>query len=166
MKFVLAIAMFGVTSAALAQPAVKPVPPAFDAMKSLAGDWTAVLDGKQTLSGTVRLLSNGTAVEESFTNDAQHMQMVSVYTPDGDKLAMTHFCDAGNQPRMETPALKHGDNEFAFHMTGVGNLTSAKEGHMVALTLRVEDRDHYSEVWTWSEAGKTATSVFHFTRKA
>jgi hypothetical protein len=145
--------------------AMKATLPAFEQMKSLAGEWTGVLDGKAVLTGTIRTVSSGTALEEQFDNATQHMHMVTLYTPDGDKLAMTHYCDAGNQPHMETSALSANDTEFRFKMTSIGNLAKPSEGHMVALTLSVQDKDHYTEVWTWYEAGKTGTSVFHFTRK-
>jgi hypothetical protein len=168
MKAIVLSGMLALAVCAQAQEKMhaKMTTPAFDQMKSLAGEWNGVMDGKQALTGTIRLVSNGTAVEEAFTNATQHMEMVTVYTPDGDKLAMTHYCDAGNQPHMETPALKAADHEFPFRMTSIGNLAKPDEGHMVALTVSVEDKDHYTEVWTWSEAGKTGTTTFHFTRKA
>jgi hypothetical protein len=93
------------------------------------------------------------------------MQMVSVYTPDGNKLAMTHYCDAGNQPRMATPPLKGTETEFPFSMTGITNLASPEEGHMVGLTIKIDDKDHFTELWTWKQEGKTGTTLFHFSRK-
>lgn len=140
------------------------VSPAFDTMRSLAGEWNGTMDNGATLTNTIRLVSNGTAVEETFSN-AHDTQMVTLYTSDGDKLAMTHYCSAGNQPRMETPPLKTGDKEFPFTMTGITNLSKPDEGHMAALTMKVEDKNHFTEAWTWNEAGKPGTTVFHFTRK-
>lgn len=138
----------------------KPKSAALAQMKLLVGEWNGD-NGVETF----RAVSNGTALEATFSGP-HDTQMVTVYTPDGDKLAMTHYCAAGNQPRMETGTLTGTEKEFQFKLTGITNLAKEDEGHMVGLTIHIEDKDHFTERWTWIEAGKTSTEVFHLTRKA
>jgi hypothetical protein len=145
------------------QAHAQPVPAAgFDALKSLAGQWHGESsDGGVT--NTIRLVSNGTAVEETFENGHDN-QMVTLYTPDGNRLAMTHYCSAGNQPRMQTGAVTAAQKDFDFTFSGVTNLASPDAGHMRHLTLQIADRDHFTETWTWHEKGKDLTTVIRFTR--
>lgn len=144
---------------ALAQPA----PTAgFDTLKSLAGQWHGESsDGGVT--NTIRLVSNGTAIEETFQNSHDN-QMVTLYTSDGDRLAMTHYCSAGNQPRMQTGAVTAAQKDFDFAFSGITNLADPNAGHMHHLTLQIADRDHFTETWTWHDKGKDLTTVIHFTR--
>jgi hypothetical protein len=140
-------------------------PPAtgFAHLKTLVGVWQG--DGPEgALTSTIRLVSNGTALEEIFQTSADD-QMVTLYTPDGDRLALTHYCSAGNQPRMETAALSGSEKELAFAFTGITNLARPDGSHMQALVIRMADADHFSEEWTWRDKGQDKVSVFHFTRK-
>jgi len=136
----------------------------FDRLKTLVGVWGATPGDGKTFTSTIRLVSNGTALEEAFDAE-EHVQMVTLYTADGDRVALTHFCSMGNQPRMETPAVTHDSNEFAFAFTGATNLASLDDMHMHQMTLKIEDSDHFSETWTMHANGKEQTETFHFTRK-
>jgi fibronectin type 3 domain-containing protein len=78
---------------------------------------------------------------------------------------MTHYCAAGNQPRMETIAVTGDQTEFDFSLTGVTNLTSPNSGHMRHLVIQIADQDHFTEQWTWRENGKDRIHTIHFTRR-
>jgi len=136
----------------------------FDRLKTLVGEWEATPEGGKAFTSTIRAVSNGTALEETFDN-VQDRQMVTLYTADGERVAMTHYCSIGNQPHMETPAVSSSANEFAFGFVSATNLTSADDMHMHQMTLKIEDADHFSEVWTMHMNGKEQTTTFHFTRK-
>ena len=84
---------------------------------------------------------------------------------DGERVALTHYCSIGNQPHMETPAVSPSANEFAFGFVSATNLANADDIHMHQMTLKIEDADHFSEVWTMHMNGKEQTTTFHFTRK-
>jgi hypothetical protein len=109
------------------------------------------------------LVSNGTALEEIFQS-SEDDQMVTLYTADGNRLAMTHYCAAGNQPRMETGVITGDTKEFDFSFTGITNLMSPNAGHMHHLVIQIADRDHFTEQWTWRENGKDRTTTIQFTR--
>jgi len=76
---------------------------AFDRLKTLVGEWDGTDPTGKQVEDTFRLVSNNTALEETFQSDKDN-QMVTMYTPDGNRLALTHYCSKGNQPHLETPA--------------------------------------------------------------
>lgn len=57
---------------------------------ALSGDWEADLPGYGKMQDTVRLISNGTAIEETIGTAADNE--ASIYTRDGDRILMTHYC--------------------------------------------------------------------------
>jgi hypothetical protein len=91
--------------------------------------------------------------------------MVTLYTPDGNRLATTHYCAVGNQPRMETAAVTGDQTKFEFSFTGITNLQTSTSGHMRHLEIQIADPDHFTEVWTFRQNGKDESHTFHFTRK-
>ena len=154
----IAIGCFNGLAGAQAQPAS-----GFDRLKTLVGAWEASEPQGRLLTNTIRLVSNGTALEET-SQSAEDNQMVTLYTADGNRLAMTHYCAAGNQPRMETPAVTGDQKEFDFSLTGITNLTGPNSGHMRHLLIQIADQDHFTEKWTWRENGKDQIHTIHFRR--
>ena len=136
----------------------------FEQLKTLVGEWQAKAPSGEMFTSTIRLVSNDTALEETFQG-AKHDQMVSLYHPDGNRVAMTHYCAAGNQPRMETAATTADQKEFDFSFQGITNLPSPDSGHMHHLVIRIADNDHFSEEWTWRENGEEQAHRFELTRK-
>jgi hypothetical protein len=135
----------------------------FDRLKTLVGTWEARGPQGKTLTNIIRLVSNGTALEETFQS-AEDDQMVTLYTPNGKGLALNHYCATGNQPRMETPAVTGDQKEFEFSLTGIANLANPNAGHMRHLLIQVADQDHFTEKWTWRENGKDLVRTIHFKR--
>ena len=129
----------------------------FDRMKTLVGQWDATSpEGKTRI--TFQLISEGTALMELMANES----MVTVYHPDGESIMMTHYCAAGNQPRMR--AQRSGGDSFAFQFVDAGNLKGSTDGHMQRLVIKLQDKDHVTEEWTWTAAGKETTSLFQLQR--
>jgi hypothetical protein len=155
---ILAIGWFAGRAGSQAQPAS-----GFDRLKTLVGTWEAAGSQGRPLTNTIRLVSNGTALEETFQS-AEDDQMVTLYTPNGNRLAMTHYCAAGNQPRMESPAVTGDQKEFDFSLTGITNLANPSSGHMRHLLIQIADQDHFTEKWTWRENGKDQIHTIHFKR--
>ena len=129
----------------------------FHRMKALDGEWDATSsEGKTRI--TYRLISNGTALMETIVNE----NMVTVYHPDGGAILMTHYCAAGNQPRMRAQPSR--SDSIAFEYVDAANIKSSAEGHMQRLVIKFQDADHVIEEWTWKQDGKETTSTFHLQR--
>src|SRR5436305_13423241 len=164
-----AAALPGVCDGARAAPAAVTAADAFDKLKSLAGNWEGKAgDGKGSHPAGVqyRVTGNGGAVVETLMPGTPH-EMVSVYHRDGDDLVMTHYCAAGNQPRMklDRAASKPGELHFAF--TGGSNLDPAKGLHMHEVRLLLLGDRQIESDWTAYNDGKPDhTAVFQLNRAA
>ena len=129
----------------------------FDKMKALVGQWDATSrEGKNRI--TFQLISEGSAVMETVSRES----MVTVYHLDGDSIMMTHYCAAGNQPRMRAQGAK--GNSIAFQFVDAANLKGSADGHMQRLVIKFLDKDHIIEEWTWKADGKETIEVFDLRR--
>jgi hypothetical protein len=165
----LALASLGLAAPALAQqPApehhmIKPTA-GLALLIPLAGEWTGQTPDGKTVRATYQVVSGGTAVIERLQMGAEP-EMVSVYAPDGERVAITHFCSAGNQPQMQTGPVAGDAKQLSFDLVRVGNLATPATGHMHHLTLTLVDKDHLNQEWTWQEGGGGHAALFRFTRK-
>lgn len=139
-------------------------PPAFESLKMLVGTWEGPNPEGGMETDVIRLISNGTAIEE-VVQAKQDNQMVTIYSPDGERIAMTHFCSIGNQPRLETKPTTANQKEFDFAFSGGTNIAGPDDPQMNHLLLRIVDKDHFVEVWGFSMNGKLMESTIQFTRK-
>jgi len=162
--FTLAVAILGLSMGMAKAGDQTKTGTGFDRLKTLAGDWEGKQADGTTFSMSMRLVSNQTALEETI-NGPHDNQMVTLYTADGDRIAMTHYCSMGNQPRMETPAVNGETSVFAFDFTGATNLAHPTDLHMHQLTTRIIDADHISETWTALNGDKSMAYMFEYTRK-
>jgi len=123
---------------------------AFARMKTLVGDWDAKTQmGKAHLS--YELIAGGTALVEKETGEKMPA-MLTVYHLDGDRLMLTHYCMAGNQPRMRAKAFDAGSGKLEFEFLDGTNLTAA-EGHMHSAKIQFVDNDHVKTEWAFYENG-------------
>jgi hypothetical protein len=90
--------------------------------------------------------------------------MIDMYTVDGDKLVLTHYCMMGNQPRMQLKSDEKGTMSFQY--VDGGNMKSRDEAHMDAVDLQI-DGDKLTEKWTSMSDGKPGEVVsFEFKKKS
>jgi len=140
----------------------------FERFKLLAGEWVGKFsegDGKG-MDAVVRykVTSGGTTVVETMAPDSQH-EMVTVIHPDGDDLALTHYCMIGNQPRMKAAGKSDG-NKVAFKFVSASNMKSDQDMHMHEVVFTFIDKDTLKTEWTNYNEGKAAgTAVFELKRK-
>lgn len=139
----------------------------FAMMCSLVGDWAGTVDANgnsNPVETRFRLTGNGSVVSETLFPGTEH-EMVSMYHLDGASLMHTHYCSAGNQPRMVAEPSAEGQTiPFAFH--DATNLPDPKVLHMHEMKLHVIDANHIEEWWTGYLDGKAHhTAHFTLTRK-
>ena len=106
---------------------------AFETFKGFEGKW-AIHSGQKTLpiEMTYEIGSKGSIVTEQFGKE------LSVFYRDGQSLLMTHFCNAGNQPRLR---LRENTRPgvFEFQMFDITNLQSADADHVERVVYRIID---------------------------
>ncbi len=130
----------------------------FDKMKTLAGTWegrvTAVppqpdIDNK-LVHATLRVTSMGNAIFHEMTGADRPDDPITMIYLDNDRLLLTHYCDAGNRPRMTGAASPDGKTvEFEF----LDVAGSTQYGHMHHAVFTVIDANHHTEDWTYMEPG-------------
>ena len=161
-RFTLSILLIALATAAFAQTDAQK---SFDKLKAAAGSWdgpvtinppTPEMGSDTNVHVTMRVTSRGNAlvhemlpgsgVDDPTKND----HPVTMFYLDGEKLLLTHYCDAGNRPRMVARTSADGKTvEFDF-VDVAGNL---QYGHMQHAVFTFIDANHHTEDWTFLMPG-------------
>jgi hypothetical protein len=137
----------------------------FDKLKTLAGTWHATITTdppvKEMGNGAIgdvslRVTSRGNALvhemgESGKPDDpTKYDHPVTMFYLDNDRLVLTHYCDAGNRPRMAARESTDGKTlEFDF-LDVAGN---TQYGHMEHAVFTFIDANHHTEDWTFKLKG-------------
>lgn len=151
-------------SCAVAPAKDSPASAGFEKLKSLAGDWVGQDAEGHPAKTSFRLAAANTAVMETLAASDME-EMVTIYSMDGDGIALIHFCPTNNQPHMRAVPASGKITELSFEFQGAGNLPSIAVGHEHKLVMRFDGSDRLTETWTWRKNGKDTDFVYHFTRK-
>ena len=165
-RFALTLSL--ILAISLPSPASSPgsqASPGFERLQSLAGDWVGTDDRGKAVKTSFKPIAGDTAVMETLAMSGME-EMVTIYSEDGDGIALLHYCPTNNQPRMRAPAPVGEVKELVFAFEGAGNLASPVEGHEHKLVIQFEDNDHITEHWTWRSNGKDIETVYRFARKS
>jgi len=137
----------------------------FDTMKTLAGRWQGPvkveppqpdMGSDAGIQVSLRVTSRGNAlVHEMFEpgkadDPTRYDHPVTMLYLEGDRLLLTHYCDAGNRPRMVARTAPDGKTvEFDFLDLSGGN----QYGHMYHAVFTIVDANHHVEDWTYLMPG-------------
>ena len=136
---------------------------AFTILKSLAGTWegSVQMDEKlrehakgapDTIKVLLRVTSRGNALVHEMgdlnPNDdpTKYDHPVTMFYLQDGKLLLTHFCDAGNRPRM-TAKISDDGKRIDFDFLDVSG--STQYGNMQHAAFTIIDADHHTEEWTF-----------------
>jgi hypothetical protein len=136
----------------------------FELLKNLAGKWEGKLTTVPPMADmegakpeiTMRVTSRGNALvhemKGSGTDDdpIKNDHPVTMLYLDGEKLYLTHYCDAGNRPRMVARTSADG-KKIEFDFVDVAGGT--QNGHMHHAVFTIIDADHHAEDWTFMMPG-------------
>ncbi len=143
---------------------------AFTQLKTLAGTWKNKVSGHhehehaEDSKVIYHLTGAGSALVETDFPETNH-EMVSVYHLDGDDLRMTHYCAAGNQPRLKLDRASSTPARLIFVFDGGTNLDPAKDMHIHAMTMTFGKEGEVDCAWEGYEAGKmSGTTHFQLSR--
>jgi hypothetical protein len=91
--------------------------------------------------------------------------MVSMFHLDGpNRLMLTHYCGAGNQPRMTASTSPDGKT-ITFDFLDATNLATPDAGHMQRVVFTIVDANHHTEDWTFAAGqGKEMKEFFDLHR--
>jgi hypothetical protein len=157
----LIVVLVSLSTATLAQTAApaSEAQSSFNRLKSLSGTWDGKvtttppapeIDGT-TMHVTLRTTSMGNAVIHEMTSPARKDDPITMFYLENDKLMLTHYCDAGNRPRMTAKSSPDGKNlDFDF-VDVIGNM---QYGHMHHANFTIIDDNHHIEEWTYMAGDK------------
>jgi hypothetical protein len=130
---------------------------AFDKLKTLVGTWEAATPkGKAT--ATFELASKGTALLEHLSMTSGE-DMVTVYYVDGNRLLLTHYCEGGNQPRMQATTFDPNSDVISFHFVDGTNVQTPGTMFMHDLSIEFHGTSEVAADWTSFKDGKTSFTV-------
>jgi hypothetical protein len=136
---------------------------AYAQLRSLAGRWHGKVSNGKTVAVSFRETAGGSAVLSEI--EAQGPEdMITMFHLDGaNKLLLTHYCSAGNQPRMQATSSADGKT-ITFTFLDATNLASPDAGHMQSVVIAVLDANHHTEEWTFVDHGKEHKELFDLRR--
>jgi hypothetical protein len=164
LRFMLSVVLLALSTLAFAQSDAQK---SFDKLKTLAGSWEghvttvppqADTEGK-LVQVSLRVTSLGHTLMHEMTIAGRPDDPITMFVVDGDRLLLTHYCDADNRPRMAgrmSPDGKKVDFDF---LDVSGNL---QYGHMQHVTFTIIDANHHTEDWTFALPGEQPPVPAHF----
>ena len=127
---------------------------AYARFQALEGSW----DGRSTKGWAETLryqtIAAGSAVLETSLDAHPGEAMATVFYLDGDRLLLTHYCVAKNQPRLEATAFADGGRTVVFTFRDGGNIPTRERGHMDKAVFVFEAQDRVRSRWTWYQDGQ------------
>jgi hypothetical protein len=132
----------------------------FALLKGMEGNWEGKSSQGQSVQVTFRMTAGGSALMSEIHGNGP-ANMITMFHMDGDRLLMTHYCGAGNQPRMKVIASDAKSVSFEFvDGTNIG----PGDGHMQHVTFSEPDADHHVEEWVFLDHGKEMKELFTLER--
>lgn len=156
------LVVMSLSAAVFAQSAAQK---SFDKLKALAGDWEGPvittppqpeMSTDKPVHITFRITSRGNAMvhemQEAGTasDPTRYDHPVTMFYLDNDRLLLTHYCDAGNRPRMAARTSADGKTVDFDFLDVAGDL---QYGHMQHAVFTTIDANHHTEDWTFVMPG-------------
>ena len=130
---------------------------AFDRLKQLEGSWDASSTKGWRGSHDMRVIAGGSALLSASRIDPHpgaDESMATVYHLDRDRLMLTHYCVARNQPRLVASRIADDGRRLEFEFLDGTNMTSPEAGHMHRAVITIQSPDRYESRWTFYKDGK------------
>ena len=128
----------------------------FDLLKGMEGNWSGKNQQGDPIQVSFKMTAGGSALMSEIHGHGPE-NMITMFHMDGDRLLMTHYCGAGNQPRMKVIASDAKSVSFEFvDGTNIG----PGDGHMQHVTFSEPDADHHVEEWVFLDHGKEMKELF------
>jgi len=127
----------------------------FARFQSFAGTWKARSTKGWTETNTYEVAAKGSVVvNRSFFDDEPNDGMLTTIYLDGDRLLMTHYCEARNQPTLVAATIDDATKRVVFRYVSGTNMKSRETGHMDSAVFEFVDESHVRSRWSWYASGK------------
>ena len=133
---------------------VTPSRAAFEQLKNLEGKWKGRSTKGWEESITYKTIAAGSVVVGNSFDAHPNETMMTMYHLDGERLMLTHYCVAKNQPRLVATSFSDDGKTVTFTFLDGTNLPSRDRGHMDKVIIRFVDNNHVISQWSWYQNGK------------
>jgi hypothetical protein len=128
---------------------------AFERLEALAGSWEGRSSAGWTSRSEIEVIARGSVVLERTNFEAHPGEtMLTLFHKDGPELLLTHYCVAGNQPRLVASSIAGDELHFTFR--DATNLPEVSGGHMGEARFRLEGAEAFSSQWSFKQDGQTS----------
>lgn len=136
---------------------------AFEKLKTLAGSWEGSIMGR-TVQIMIRVTAVGSAIMHDATGQSggpDNHEITMIYL-EGDRLLMTHYCDAGNRQRFEGKLSADGSS-VEFNLLDVAGGTERGFAKRMVFTM-TDANNHVIELIYSMPDGKPVQARGEFRR--
>ncbi len=127
----------------------------FERIKALAGRWEGYSTKGWENREVVSVIGRGSAVMMASSFKDEPMEgMATLIHMDGERLVLTHYCEAGNQPRLVLSSVEGDGRQATFTFLDGTNLV-ARPGYMAGAVFQFNEDGSYMSRWSWHSKGKT-----------
>jgi hypothetical protein len=133
---------------------------AFARLKKLEGEWKVAGHDEHDKSSKIiyKVTAAGSSLMETEHPGSSH-EMVTIYHLDGKNLLATHYCAAGNQPRLKLDLKGSKPDLYSFVFDGGTNLDASKDMHIHGLRIKFLEDGKVEAEWDGFIDGKLSDTV-------
>jgi len=126
---------------------------AFERLKKLAGPWTGRSTKGWIDRNEIEVIAAKSVILMRGEDAHRNEVMATAIHMDGQRLVLTHYCVAGNQPRLVASEISDDGRRIVFTFLDGTGMASRDTGHMDKVVFQLLDDDHYTTQWTWYAKG-------------
>ncbi len=123
---------------------------------SLVGVWEVTQPPDKQATVRYELTAGGSALYEHYSDSSMGAgnEMITMYHIDSGRLMLTHYCMAGNQPRMLLKRFDPATGELDFDFLDATGLKDENAGHMRRAQFKIAGSNKFTSRWEFVENGK------------
>lgn len=128
----------------------------FERIKKWEGLWVGQSTKGWTDTLTYKTVAGGSVVVEESFGAHPNETMYSMFSLDVDRLIMTHYCVARNQPRLVATEFGRSDSGevVVFTFMDITGVASRNKGHMDKCRVTFISDSLTKVQWTWYQDGQ------------
>lgn len=128
----------------------------FERLKAFEGHWVGQSTKGWTDTLGYKTVAGGSVVVEESFGAHPNETMYTMFSLDGDRLLLTHYCVARNQPRLVATEFGRSDSGevVVFTFLDITGAKSRDKGHMDKCRLTFVSDSLTKVQWTWYQDGQ------------